>query len=223
MSHDLRTPLASIKAGVGLLRQTGLVLSDADEAELLESVEDSADRLDSLIGNLLDLSRLETGAVRPHLHSVDLLDAVVGSVRATSDPGRVEVALEPDLPPVRTDLGLLDRVLDNVVENALRHSGGADVRITAGRIGDAVQLRVIDRGPGVRPEHRDALFAAFQRVGDAPHGDGLGLGLAVARGLMTVLGGTLWPEDTPGGGLTMVVELPLGPPLDRPSEREEQP
>ena len=209
VSHDLRTPLASIKAGVSTLRQAGLELPPDDEAELLESIEDSADRLDALIGNLLDLSRLETGAVRPHHHAVDLLDAVVGTVRTTSDPARVEVALEPDLPLVRTDLGLLDRVLANVVENALRHSGPADVRITAGRIGDTVQLRVADRGPGVADSDKEHLFAAFQRVGDAPQGDGLGLGLAVARGLMTVMGGALVPEDTPGGGLTMVLELPL--------------
>ncbi len=212
VSHDLRTPLASIKAGVSTLRQTGLDLQPDDEAELLESIEDSADRLDALIGNLLDLSRIETGAVRPHHHAVDLLDAVVGTVRTTSDPARVEVALEPDLPLVRTDLGLLDRVLANVVENALRHSGPADVRITAGRIGDTVQLRVADRGHGVDDADKERIFAAFQRVGDAPQGDGLGLGLAVARGLMTVMGGALVPEDTPGGGLTLVLELPLAQP-----------
>ena len=209
VSHDLRTPLSSIKAGVSTLRQSGLDLSPEDEAELLESVEESADRLDALIGNLLDLSRLETGAVRAHHHSIDLLDAVVSTVRTTSAPQRIEVDLEPDLPLVRTDLGLLDRVLANVVENALSHSGDAEVRITAGRIGEAVQLRVIDRGPGVPDADKDRIFAAFQRVGDAPQGDGLGLGLAVARGLMTVMGGSLVAEDTPGGGLTMVVELPL--------------
>ncbi|GAA3701398.1 sensor histidine kinase KdpD [Terrabacter ginsenosidimutans] len=211
VSHDLRTPLASIKAGVSTLRQSGLDLPPEDETELLESVEESADRLDALIGNLLDLSRLETGAVQAHHHSIDLLDAVVSTVRTTSAPRRVEIALEPDLPPVRADLGLLDRVLANVVENALRHSGDADVRVTAGRIGDTVQLRVIDRGPGVADDDKERIFAAFQRAGDAPQGDGLGLGLAVARGLMTVMGGSLVPEDTPGGGLTMVVELPLAP------------
>src|SRR6478736_2922865 len=211
VSHDLRTPLAGIKAAVSTLRQSGLDLTADDEAELLESIEESADRLDALIGNLLDLSRLETGAVRAHHHSIDLLDAVVSTVRTTSAPQRVEVDLEPDLPLVRTDLGLLDRVLANVVENALRHSGDAEVRLTAGRIGDTVQLRVIDRGPGVSDADKERIFAAFQRAGDAPQGDGLGLGLAVARGLMTVLGGSLVPEDTPGGGLTMVVELPLTP------------
>ncbi len=221
VSHDLRTPLASIKAGVSTLRQSGLDLTAEDEAELLESVEESADRLDALIGNLLDLSRLETGAVRAHHHSIDLLDAVVSTVRTTSAPQRIEVDLEPDLPLVRTDLGLLDRVLANVIENALRHSGDAEVRITAGRIGQAVQLRVIDRGPGVSDADKDRIFAAFQRVGDAPQGDGLGLGLAVARGLVTVMGGSLVAEDTPGGGLTMVVELPLTSARAAPPDRGE--
>ncbi len=207
VSHDLRTPLASIKAGVSTLRQPGVTLTPDDEAELLESVEESADRLDGLIGNLLDLSRLQTGAVRPHMHTVDLLDAVVGVVRTTSDPGRVEMEIGADTPPARADAGLIDRVLANVVENALRHSAG-EVRITAGRIGDTVELRVIDRGPGVSDADKDRIFAAFQRAGDAPQGDGLGLGLAVARGLMTVMDGTLVPEDTPGGGLTMVIGLP---------------
>src|SRR6478672_10823951 len=211
VSHDLRTPLSSIKAGVSTLRQSGLDLTPEDEAELLESIEESADRLDALIGNLLDLSRLETGAVRPHHHSVDLLDAVVSTVRTTSEPDRVEVDLEPDLPLVRADLGLLDRVLANVVENALRHSGDTEVRLTAGRIADTVQLRVIDRGPGVADADKERIFAAFQRAGDAPQGDGLGLGLAVARGLMNVMGGSLVAEDTPGGGLTMLIELPLAP------------
>ena len=211
VSHDLRTPLASLKAGVSTLRQSGLELPPEDEAELLESIEESADRLDALIGNLLDLSRLETGAVRAHHHSVDLLDAVVSTVRTTSEPQHVEVELEPDLPLVHADLGLLDRVLANVVENALRHRGDAEVRITAGRIANTVQLRVIDRGQGVADADKERIFAAFQRAGDAPQGDGLGLGLAVARGLMTVMGGSLVAEDTPGGGLTMLIELPLSP------------
>lgn len=218
VSHDLRTPLASIKAGVSTLRQSGLELPPEDEAELLESIEESADRLDALIGNLLDLSRLETGAVRAHSHSIDLLDAVVSTVRTTSAPSRVEIDLEPDLPLVRADLGLLDRVLANVVENALKHSGNEEVRVTAGRIGDTVQLRVVDRGPGVDDADKERIFAAFQRVGDTPQGDGLGLGLAVARGLMTVMGGSLVPEDTPGGGLTMVIELPLSSDLQPAQE-----
>jgi two-component system sensor histidine kinase KdpD len=220
VSHDLRTPLASIKAGVSTLRQSGVELAPDDEAELLESIEESSDRLDALIGNLLDLSRLETGMVRAHAHSIDLLDAVVGTVRTTSDPARVDVDIDAGLPPVTADLGLLDRVLANVVENALRHSGD-EIRVTAGPIARTVQLRVVDRGPGVADEDKSRIFAAFQRVGDAPRGDGLGLGLAVARGLTEVMGGTLVAEDTPGGGLTMVVELPVAdePPDEGPAQR----
>lgn len=211
VSHDLRTPLASIKAAVSTLRQTTFELPPEDRAELLESIEQSSDQLDGLIGNVLDLSRIQTGAVRPHTQAVDLVDAVVTALRTTSDPSQVELALDPDAPPVLADPGLLDRVLANVVENALRHRGGATVRVTAGRIRDTVQLRVADRGPGVADEDKERIFEAFQRVGDAPRGEGLGLGLAVSRGLMTVMHGTLVPEDTPGGGLTMVVELPAAP------------
>ncbi|GAA1970464.1 sensor histidine kinase KdpD [Terrabacter lapilli] len=211
VSHDLRTPLASIKAAVSTLRQTTFELLPDDRAELLESIEQSSDQLDSLIGNILDLSRIQTGAVRPHTQTVDLVDAVVTALRTTSDPSQVELALDPDVPPVWADPGLLDRVLANVVENALRHRGGAMVRVTAGRIHDTVQLRVADRGPGVADEDKERIFEAFQRVGDSPRGEGLGLGLAVSRGLMTVMHGTLVPEDTPGGGLTMVVELPAAP------------
>ena len=211
VSHDLRTPLASIKAAVSTLRQTTFELLPDDRAELLESIEQSSDQLDSLIGNILDLSRIQTGAVRPHTQTVDLVDAVVTALRTTSDPSQVELALDPDVPPVWADPGLLDRVLANVVENALRHRGGAMVRVTAGRIRDTVQLRVADRGPGVADEDKERIFEAFQRVGDSPRGEGLGLGLAVSRGLMTVMHGTLVPEDTPGGGLTMVVELPAAP------------
>ena len=218
VSHDLRTPLAAIKAAVSTLRQTGLELPPDDEAELLESIEGSADQLDALIGNLLDLSRLQTGAVRPHTDAVDLVDAVVAALRTTSEPGRVELALDPDVPAVVADPGLLDRVLANVLENALRHGGTAPVRVTAGRIHDTVQLRVVDRGPGVADEDKDRIFEAFQRVGDAPRGEGVGLGLAVARGLMSVMHGSLVPEDTPGGGLTMVVELPAEPAVEAPAD-----
>ncbi|MEW1955885.1 DUF4118 domain-containing protein [Terrabacter sp. NPDC080008] len=211
VSHDLRTPLASIKAAVSTLRQTTFELPPEDRAELLESIEQSSDQLDGLIGNVLDLSRIQTGAVRPHTQAVDLVDAVITALRTTSNPTQVELALDPDVPPVLADPGLLDRVLANVVENALRHREGAMVRVTAGRIRDTVQLRIADRGPGVADEDKERIFEAFQRVGDTPRGEGLGLGLAVSRGLMTVMHGTLLPEDTPGGGLTMVVELPAAP------------
>lgn len=208
VSHDLRTPLASIKAGVSTLRQPGLALSDQDRADLLEDVEGSADRLGDLIGNLLDLSRLQTGAVRAHADVVDLAGVVHDTVATTSAPDAVGVDISAKTPHVVADPGLLDRLLANVVENALRHGGPSPVRVTADAIGDRVEVRVADRGPGVPDRDKEHIFAAFQRVGDAPQGEGLGLGLAVARGLAEVMGGTLSAEDTPGGGLTMVLSLP---------------
>ncbi|GAA6526919.1 sensor histidine kinase KdpD [Intrasporangium sp. DVR] len=212
VSHDLRTPLASIKAGVSMLRQPGVTLDASDEGELLESIEESADRLDALIGNLLDLSRLQTGAVRARRDVVDLgaaVEAAVQGIGAGGQPGSPE-GIEVDLDDVAAvaDLGLLDRLLANVVENAVRHSGGAPVRITAGAVGDRVEVRVADRGPGVPEPDKERIFAAFQRVGDTPKGEGVGLGLAVARGLTEVMGGSRTAEDTPGGGLTMVLSLP---------------
>jgi two-component system sensor histidine kinase KdpD len=209
VSHDLRTPLSSIKAGVSMLRQSGVELTAQDQAELLESVEESADRLDALIGNLLDLSRLQTGTVRAHTEVADVDDAVRATVCTVSSPNEVEVDIAPGLATARADLGLLDRVLANVIENALRHSGGEPVRVTADHFDDRVEIRVTDRGPGVDDSDKERIFAAFQRVGDAPQGEGLGLGLAVARGLTEVMSGTLAAEDTPGGGLTMVIALPV--------------
>jgi two-component system sensor histidine kinase KdpD len=212
LSHDLRTPLAGIKASVGALRTPDLPLSEADRAELLAGVEDSADRLQGLIDNLLDLSRLDAGAVVLRTAAV-ALDEVVPRALAGLPPGRVEVDVRPTLPLVRADAGLLERILANLVENALRHCPPeTPVRITAGTIQTSVVLRVIDRGPGVPKDRLDHIFAPFQRLGDAPAGQGIGLGLAVARGFAEANQGTLEAEQTPGGGLTMVLTLPIDDP-----------
>ncbi|MFC4912790.1 sensor histidine kinase [Actinomadura gamaensis] len=212
VSHDLRTPLASIKAGVSSLRATDVQWDPEDEAELLASVEESADRLDGLIGNLLDMSRLQTGVVTPIVRPV-ALDEVLPRALLNVPPDRVRLDVPETLPPVAADPGLLERALANVVENAVRHSR-EPVLVTAGelRFGrepDRVDVRVVDRGPGVPDAVKDRMFAPFQRLGDAPKGNGVGLGLAVARGFVAAIGGTLTPEDTPGGGLTMVFGLPL--------------
>ncbi|MCP2335865.1 sensor histidine kinase [Actinomadura rupiterrae] len=213
VSHDLRTPLASIKAGVSSLRATDVQWDPEDEAELLESVEESADRLDGLIGNLLDMSRLQTGVVTPLVRPV-ALDEVLPRALLNVPPDLVRLDVPETLPPVAADPGLLERALANVVENAVRHGRGEPVLVTAGelRFGrepDRVDLRVVDRGPGVPDAVKERMFAPFQRLGDAPKGSGVGLGLAVARGFVAAMGGTLTPEDTPGGGLTMVFGLPL--------------
>jgi two-component system sensor histidine kinase KdpD len=214
VSHDLRTPLAGIKAAVSSLRNTDIAWSADDEAELLATIEDSADRLDSLVGNLLNMSRLQMGIINPLTTDVDLARAVEWALDPLPGSERVEPQLGTDLPTALVDPGLLDRVIANVVENALRHTpDGTAVQVTGSTWTDHtpaewVSLRIIDHGPGIPRSSRDALFAPFQRLGDVPNGDGLGLGLAVARGLTETMGGTLSAEDTPGGGLTMVIDLP---------------
>ncbi|MBT9256204.1 DUF4118 domain-containing protein [Phycicoccus sp. MAQZ13P-2] len=209
VSHDLRTPLAGIKAAIGSLRSSEVTFSPEDEAELEAAIEDSADRLDALIGNLLDMSRLQAGALVAHPRAVDLGEVVPGVVAAVAEPERVQWHLDPAARVVHSDAGLLDRVLGNVVENALRHQPAPGcVRVTTSALGGRVHVRVVDTGPGVPEGDRDRIFLPFQRHGDAPGGDGVGLGLAVARGLAEAMGGRVTAEDTPGGGLTMVVDLP---------------
>lgn len=209
VSHDLRTPLAGIKAASSALRSTELALTDDDRAELVATVDESADRLTGLVDNLLDMSRLQSGAVAPALAPTDLAPVVHSALAWLEPPQRARVRLDApdDAPPASADAGLLERVVANLVGNATQHAptGPVDVRIgvAAGR----VELRVVDRGPGVPLADREQVFAPFQRLGDAPAGQGVGLGLAVARGLTETMGGTLTAEDTPGGGLTMVVSL----------------
>ncbi|MGO4340273.1 DUF4118 domain-containing protein [Pedococcus sp. 2YAF34] len=206
VSHDLRTPLASIKAAASSLRQPDVVFGEEDRADLLETIEESTDRLTVLVTNLLDMSRLQSGAVVPRLAAVHLDEAVTAAAALLPGGGRVRLSMDAGLPPASADPGLLDRVLANVLENALRHSGG-EVVVAASATADRVQVRVVDRGVGVPEGAKEAIFAPFQRFGDAPRGTGVGLGLAVARGLVEALGGTIAAEDTPGGGLTVVLDL----------------
>ncbi len=209
VSHDLRTPLAGIKAAIGSLRSSEVTFSAEDEAELEAAIEDSADRLDALIGNLLDMSRLQAGALVAAPRPVDLGEVVPAAVAAVTEPDRVDWSLDPAARVVIADPGLLDRVLGNGVENALRHQPPPGrVRVSTSGLGGRTQVRVVDSGPGVPEGAREQIFLPFQRHGDAPAGDGVGLGLAVARGLAEAMGGEVSAEETPGGGLTMVIELP---------------
>lgn len=229
VSHDLRTPLAGIKAAVTSLRSDEVDWSAEDEAELLAGIETGADRLNHLIGNLLDMSRLRTGAVNALLREV-ALEEVVPAALAEVPAGTVRLELPEALPLVRVDAGLLERAVANVVENAVKYSPpGRPVVIRADPValpeGTRVEVRVIDRGPGVPEEAKDLVFEPFQRYGDAPTaGTGVGLGLAVARGFTEATGGTLTAEDTPGGGLSMVFTLPAAPgPTPDPDLREAEP
>jgi two-component system, OmpR family, sensor histidine kinase KdpD len=212
VSHDLRTPLAGIKATVATLLDPEISLEDADRLALLHDASDSVDRLDSLVSNLLDLSRLQTGAVRPRLEPTSLDEVLQQALRGVPADA-VEDETDDSTPLLVTDAGLLERSVANLVENAVRHSpAGRKVRLCAAVVpGGSLQLRITDRGPGV-PEHdRERMFAPFQRLGDVPEGSGVGLGLAVSRGLAEAVGATLEAEETPGGGLTMVLTVPLAP------------
>jgi two-component system sensor histidine kinase KdpD len=213
VGHDLRSPLTSIKAAANSLADPHLTLPDADRRELAETVEESADRLSGLVDNLLDSSRLAAGAVEPLLAPVGYDEVVAMALVGIEDPGRVTVEIDESLPDVVADTGLLERVVANVVDNALRYALDAPVVLRASAYADRVELRIVDSGPGVPPRDRDALFTPYQRLGGAGPSDrdgrtGVGLGLSVARGFMEVMGGTLTAEDTPGGGLTVVVALP---------------
>ncbi|WP_371658215.1 ATP-binding protein [Streptomyces sp. NBC_00280] len=213
VSHDLRTPLAGIKASVSSLRSGDVEWSEEDQAELLAAIEDGADRLDHLVGNLLDMSRLQTGTLNPLIREIDLDEVVPLALVGIPDPEEAVVLDIPEtLPMVAVDKGLLERSVANVVENAVKYSpDGQPVTVSASALADRVEVRVVDRGPGVPDEAKDRIFEPFQRYGDAPRGAGVGLGLAVARGFAEAMGGTLTAEDTPGGGLTMVLTLPAAP------------
>ncbi|GAA2534201.1 MULTISPECIES: sensor histidine kinase KdpD [Streptomyces] len=207
VSHDLRTPLAGIKAAVSSLRSEDVDWSPEDTAELLASIEEGADRLDHLVGNLLDMSRLQTGTVTPLIREIDV-DEVVPMALGGVPEGSVTLDVPETLPMVAADPGLLERAMANVIENAVKYSPpGVPVLVAASALADRVEVRVVDRGPGVPDEAKDRIFEPFQRHGDAPRGAGVGLGLAVARGFAEAMGGTLDAEDTPGGGLTMTLTL----------------
>jgi two-component system sensor histidine kinase KdpD len=213
VSHDLRSPLAAVKAAISSLRNTEIDWSAEDKEALLAAAEESADRLDDLVANLLDMSRLQMGVVKAHVDQVEIDDVISGALAAMPDRGRVDVAIAEDAGLATADAGLLERVIANLVANALGYApADSRVRIDASTSGERVLIRVVDTGPGVPAAHRDRLFAPFQRLGDIPQGEGIGLGLAVARGLTEAMDGTLTVEDTPGGGLTFVLNLPLHAP-----------
>jgi two-component system sensor histidine kinase KdpD len=207
VSHDLRTPLASIKASVSSLRQTDVQWSPADEADLLATIEQNADRLDALIGNLLDMSRLHTGSLQPFLRPTAIDEVAPVAVGGLDDSLRLELAVPEGFPLVLADPGLLERVLANLFSNALRYSPAArPPELQAQLVGGMVRLEVVDHGPGVPDSQKERIFEPFTRVADRH--PGVGLGLAVAKGFAEAMGGRIEAGDTPGGGLTVTVTLP---------------
>jgi two-component system sensor histidine kinase KdpD len=213
VSHDLRTPLASIKAAATSLLQKDVVWTPEAEQELLATIDEEADRLNNLIGNLLDMSRIQTGSLQLTMRALGLDEVVPRALDGLGErAGDVVLDVPETLPRVNADAQLLERAVANVLSNALTHSPeGRKVRVEAGTVGGRVDLRVIDQGSGVPPAERAHMFRPFQRLGDAQNGNGVGLGLAVARGFMEAMGGEISVDDTPGGGLTVVLTMKAAP------------
>jgi two-component system, OmpR family, sensor histidine kinase KdpD len=210
VSHDLRTPLASIKASVTGLMQHDVAWSKADADEFLEMIDTETDRLNGLIGNLLDMSRLQSGALHARLVPTDAQDVVAGALASLSRKSdAIEIDIPDELPPMLADPVLLERALANLISNAVGWApADSTVRVRGTHAPGSVALRVIDTGPGIPVADRARVLEPFQRLGDRSNEAGVGLGLAVAHGFVGAMGGTLELDDTPGGGLTAVVTLP---------------
>ena len=220
VSHDLRTPLASVKASVSSLRQTDVQWSPDDQAELLATIEEGADRLNALIGNLLDMSRIQTGALQPFLRPTALEEVAPVVLRGIDGAEALEFEIPDDLPLLAADPGLLERVLANLVANAMRYSPPErPPTLGASVVDGAVTIEVIDHGPGVPVEKHDVVMLPFQQLGDQRSGGGVGLGLAVAKGFVEAMGGRLSAATTPGGGLTMRVQLAISSALPESAAR----
>ena len=224
LGHDLRTPLTAAKAAVSSLRAEDVWFSPEDTAELLATVEESIDQLTSLVANLLDSSRLAAGVVRPQLSEVYLEEVVqralvsIGKRTTVFGRGSLDrVKVEVGGTVAMADAGLLERVLANLIDNALRYAarqhGAGQLRV---RSGERVLINVVDEGPGVAKGAAEQMFEPFQRLGDTDNSTGLGLGLSVAKGFVEAMGGTIQATDTPGGGLTILVDLEA-PPEERRS------
>jgi two-component system, OmpR family, sensor histidine kinase KdpD len=198
VSHDLRSPLTAIRAGAEALGSEELQLDEVDRVALVAAIRQEAERLDRVVANLLDASRLEAGAVESHreLWSVEeLVGQALDSVRA--DAGRIIVDLAADLPPVNVDAGQVERAIANLISNALRFSPpGSPVVVRVEQGATELRIHVVDRGPGIAADERGAIFQPFHRG----EGGGSGLGLAIARGFAEANGGRLWTQEDPIGG-----------------------
>lgn len=209
VSHDLRTPLATIRAVASDLRD-GVVYDDETRLELLSSVCDEAERLDRLVGNLLSMSRIEAGALKPDRQAVDVDELVADRVRRLRRlfaKVRLQVDVAHDLPLVNGDYTQVDQVLTNLMENAARHAPqGSILRIEARPRGENVEIRVADEGIGVPPYLRARIFEPFRREEGSRSS---GVGLAICKAVVEAHGGSIGVEDTPGGGATFAFTLPV--------------
>ncbi|SBW25534.1 osmosensitive K+ channel signal transduction histidine kinase [Candidatus Protofrankia californiensis] len=213
VSHELRSPLASAKTAVSSLRASDVFWTRHDQTELLATADESLDRLTRLVENLLDMSRLQAGALHVSTQPVVLGELVPLALDQLGPAGHsVDIRISQTLPEVSADPHLLERIIANLAANAIRHAPADQPPvITASALGNRVELRVIDRGPGIPETDHERVFAPFQRLGDRDNTTGVGLGLGLSRGLSEAMEGKLAPEETPGGGVTMVLSLPAAP------------
>ena len=213
VTHDLRTPLASIKAGVTSLLSDEVSYDPAQQRELLTTVLEETDRMNRLVGNLMDLSRIRAGALvlaRETAAIDEIVDAVVARMRPRLKGVSVRLNVRPDLPDVFVDPVQIDQVLTNLLENAAAHSPtGGEVQVAASLYRDAIQIRVADQGAGIPEAERERVFEAFYRGDAAPERPGSGLGLAIAQAVVVAHGGRIWIDGAPGGGTVVVFELPV--------------
>ncbi len=212
VSHDLRGPLASSKAAISSLRNNEVAWTPEDQRELLDSASHSLDQLNHLIENLLDMSRLEAGAIFLNWRNVGVEDVVSGAIKSLKSPTElIAISIDPELPPIKGDPILLERVIGNLLENALRFSPkDKSVTIAAFRVGESIEIRIIDHGPGMSTKDTAKLFTPFQRLGDRDNSTGIGLGLAIVKGFTELMNGRISVEETFRGGLTMVLFFPIG-------------
>jgi two-component system sensor histidine kinase KdpD len=211
VTHDLRTPLASITASVTSLLAEDTALGQVDRRELLQTILEEAARLNRLVGNLMHLSRMRAGALSPTRSRIDLdeiIEGVIARLRPTLGTRKVKLVSQDNLPEVRVDVVQMDQAVTNLLENAVRHSPpGSEITIALGSWRESVQIRVSDQGPGVPDEDRERIFEAFV-TGDA--GTGTGLGLAITEAVVKAHGGSIRVEEAPGGGASFLVEIPTG-------------
>jgi two-component system sensor histidine kinase KdpD len=212
VTHNLRTPLASIKAATSTLLSPEAHLDADDRHELLETVYDETDRLGHLVDNILEVSRIRAGALDVHRQPVDvaeLAQAAIRRLRPIARAHRVRLDVPPDVGDLEVDIEMMEQVFGNLLENALRFAPpGSEILVSARRVGDGVVVRVADHGPGVPSDERERIFEEFARVDARPDATGTGLGLAIARALVTAHGGTISCSETPGGGATFELSIP---------------
>jgi two-component system sensor histidine kinase KdpD len=216
VTHDLRTPLASIKAAVSGLLDEDVDYDNEQRIDLLQTILEETDRLNRVVGNILDLARMRAGVLEPArepTHIDEVIESVLVRMRAKLEAVQVKTMFRPDLPSLMIDPVQIDQVVTNVLENALRFSPpGGEIRISTGLVNAGVQIRIADQGPGIAETDRERVFEAFDRGGAEREGGGTGLGLSIARAIVSVHGGRIWIEGAPGGGTAVVAELPVGEP-----------